>query len=145
MRSPYTHDRAADRSGLLDTLRQFTASAGVGAIGTAIHYLTLVLLVSGIGVDALASSAVGSVAGAVINYILNYSLVFRSRRRHREALWRFMAVAAAGLAINAALMAVLLHHFGAHYLVAQLLATGAVLIWIYTANRLWTFRESGRE
>jgi putative flippase GtrA len=30
---------------------------------------------------------------------------------------------------------------GLHYLPAQLIATGLVLIWTFSCNRIWTFRE----
>lgn len=52
---------------------------------------------------------------------------------------RFAAVALAGLATNAAVLAVMTSVAGAHYLVGQAVATGVVLVAGYFANREWTF------
>jgi putative flippase GtrA len=50
-----------------------------------------------------------------------------------------VAVALGGIALNALVMAAVLAGFGPHYLVAQVVATGAVLVAGYVANRIWTF------
>ena len=44
-----------------------------------------------------------------------------------------------GIALNALVMAAVLALAGPHYLVAQVIATGAVLAVGYLANRAWTF------
>jgi dolichol-phosphate mannosyltransferase len=50
-----------------------------------------------------------------------------------------MAIAAAGMAVNAALLTALVNGFGVHYLAGQVVATLAVLGVTYLANRAWTF------
>jgi putative flippase GtrA len=123
------------------TARQFVRFAGVGVCGTAVHYLAVVLLVQGRGLGAVAASAAGFTAGALVNYVLNASLVFPRTRSHRDAVWRFMTVAAVGLALNSGVMAVATIALGFHYAVAQASATVAVLLWTFTGNRSWTFAE----
>jgi putative flippase GtrA len=66
--------------------------------------------------------------------------VFASDRSHGSALPRFALVATAGAAINTGIVA-LLYAAGAHYLVAQAVATVAVLAWNFLANRYWTFAD----
>ena len=92
-------------------------------------------------VSPVIASAVGFVLGAFVNYILNYRYTFRSTKNHREAMTKFMAVALAGLILNTFIMAMATGYFALHYLLAQILATGLVLIWNYSVNLLWTFRE----
>jgi putative flippase GtrA len=121
--------------------RQFLTFAGVGVIGTAVHYLILVLAVQGCEFPVVGASAAGFVGGAATNYWLNYHVTFNSARRHRDAFWRFMSVALVGLTLNTAIMFAFAETLGAHYLISQVLATGIVLIWNFVANRLWTFRE----
>jgi putative flippase GtrA len=121
--------------------KQFVSFTGVGAVGTAVHYAILVSLVSGLGFDAVLSSAAGALGGAVTNYRLNYYVTFKSRQRHRTVLWRFVAVATAGLGLNTAMMALLVGHLAAHYLPAQVATHGIVLTFGFAANRFWTFRE----
>lgn len=122
-------------------LARFVRFSAVGTIGTAVHYATLLLLVQRIHVDPVAGSAVGFVAGALVNYALNYRFTFGSKKRHNEAMVKFFTVALVGLGVNALIMAATVKLFSLYYLLAQVLATGAVLIWNFAANHAWTFRE----
>jgi putative flippase GtrA len=117
---------------------QFFRYAGAGAVGTALQYATLIALVQLHWAGAVVASTLGAVAGALVNYGLNHRFTFASDRAHTQSLPRFAAVAAASVALNALAVAVLLHA-GAHYLVAQMAATGVVLVAGYLANRAWTF------
>jgi len=119
---------------------QFLRFAAVGAIGTAFHYMALYLLVEYSGSGPVLASSVGFVLGAVINYFLNYRFTFASEKLHTEALPKFFLVAILGLPLNSGVMAFYTSVIPLHYLLAQLLATGVVLIWNFTANRIWTFR-----
>lgn len=105
------------------------------------HYATLVALVRGANVGPVAASGLGALLGALVNYRLNYSFTFRSDKRHRDVIAKFLAVAAVGLGLNVALMALLTHLLSLYYLAAQVLTTGTVLLWTFTGNRLWSFRQ----
>jgi putative flippase GtrA len=118
---------------------QFVRYAGAGAIGTGAHYAVLIALVQLAGTGAVAASTAGAVAGALVNYGLNHRYTFASRKAHAQALPRFAAVAVAGIALNALVLAATLAAFDPPYLVAQVVATGAVLLAGYVANRAWTF------
>jgi putative flippase GtrA len=122
-------------------LRQLSVFTAAGAVGTAAHYLVLVGLVQGSKIDPVLASSAGFLTGAVINYILNYHFTFRSTKSHRVAMPRFFAVAAIGMVLNSVIMAALTRALGWHYLVAQVISTGLVLLWNFAGNRLWTFRE----
>lgn len=121
-------------------LRQFIGFAAAGAVGTGAHFLTLIALVQLARIDAVAASVAGSLVGAGVNYVLSYHWVFRSRKPHHRALPQFLIVAGVGFALNAAIMALLVKAIALHYLLSQVLATGAVLGWNFLANRFWTFR-----
>src|SRR5262245_55031785 len=117
---------------------QFLRYAGAGAIGTALHYAMLITLVQLARVDAVVASTAGAVGGALVNYVLNHRFTFASDKPHARTLPRFVLVSAAGVALNAAVMAGVLAVVP-HYLVAQVVATGAVLVAGFVANRTWTF------
>jgi len=126
----------------MSSLQRFLVYAMVGAAGTGVQYAVLVSLVFAIDADRVAASTAGAILGAVVNYLLNYRITFASRKNHRDALPKFLAVAGTGLVVNAAVM-----HFGVvvlqvHYLAAQVSSTLLVLVWGYAANRLWTFDET---
>jgi putative flippase GtrA len=70
---------------------------------------------------------------------LNYRFTFASRRAHHIALPRFGAISVAGIVLNAAVLSVVLEFVRPHYLAAQVVATGTVLIIGFLANRKWTF------
>lgn len=120
-------------------LAQFLKFAAAGAVGTACHYAVLVLWVEACGGPVVPGTLAGFVTGALVNYAIARRFVFASDRPHQQALPRFAAIAAVGAAVNTAIVGAL---YGArmHYLLAQVIATGAVLCWNYAANRYWTFR-----
>lgn len=110
----------------------------VGGIATAIQYAILILLVRGFGMAPTPASSIGFVLSAVVNYLLNYRFTFQSNRPHGPAAAKFGVLAATGLLLNAAVMR-LMTGAGAQYLIAQICATGVVLLWGYIGNSLWTF------
>jgi putative flippase GtrA len=122
---------------------QFLSFAIIGVLGTGVHYLVLVMLVSGAGIAPVVATTVGAFCGAIVNYVLNYRLTFESRKRHAEALSKFLAVAGVGFVINAAIVAAGTRRTTWHYLVIQVIATALVLFWGFAANRMWTFRGNG--
>jgi putative flippase GtrA len=115
--------------------------AAVGAVGTAAHYIVLTLLVELAGVPVLTATTAGFVTGAVVNYALNRKFTFSSTASHAAALPKFMTIAAAGAVLNGFIVALLTEAAGLHYLLAQVVATGMVLVLNFAANHFWTFRE----
>ncbi|WP_431862343.1 GtrA family protein [Azospirillum sp.] len=128
----------------LEQIRQFAMFVVVGCAAAAGHYGLLVALVELGHAPAVPASAAGFILGGVISYLLNYHFVFNSAGEHRTTAGKFLAVAVTGLALNSALMWVLTHWAALHYLLAQVTATGTVMLWSYGANRFWTFGERVR-
>jgi putative flippase GtrA len=121
--------------------RQFATFSGVGLVAAVAHFGVLIALVEGTGMDAVRAALAGFVAGGMVSYVLNRRLTYRSDRPHREATWRFGAVAAVGFVLTWAFMAAFTRGLGAPYLPAQLVTTGIVLFWTFIANKLWTFSQ----
>ena len=120
-------------------LVQFLNFAWVGTVATALQYLVLIVLVQFGDLKPALASSLGYAAGAGINYLLNYYYTFASERRHFQAMLKFLTVAVIGLAVNSLIVAVATEKLRLHYLLAQVIATGVVLMWNFSANRLWTF------
>jgi putative flippase GtrA len=110
----------------------------VGAGGTALHYILLVAAVELLFVPAPIAAVLGASAGALFNYLLNFHITFASRRAHRDAAPRFLAVALFGALINGVIV-LLGASFGVHYVVSQIAATALVLLIGYVLNSLWTY------
>lgn len=124
---------------MAELIRQFVRFAGVGCISAIGHYGLLILLVQAFQSEEVLASSAGALLGAWINYTLNYRFTFASTKSHRESVAKFALVALVGLALNTVYMWIGVHLLGLHYLPAQLLTTGLVLIWSFLANRFWTF------
>ncbi|MFO1311984.1 MAG: GtrA family protein [Burkholderiales bacterium] len=86
---------------------------------------------------SVAASTLGAVCGAVVNFALNHRFTFRSDRPHAHAAPRFLAVRA--LDSRSTRPSSRRAPRPACYLVAQVVATGAVLLTAFTVNRRWTF------
>jgi putative flippase GtrA len=125
----------------MHVFERFVRFAGVGVIGTGAHYLVLITVVQLLHTNAVLASNLGALVGALVNYILNYHFTFQSTKRHREALSKFLVVAAVALALNGLLMYWLNAQLGLYYLLAQIITTLLVLLWTFFANHLWSFRE----
>lgn len=122
-------------------LAQFICFAGVGVIGTAVHYSILILCVQLFRFNVLLSSGLGFVGGAVTNYILNYKFVFKSNEQHELTFIKFIIVALFGLMINTLIMWFATEKILLNYIASQMLSTLVVLIWNFTGNKIWTFHE----
>jgi len=120
---------------------QFLRFVSVGAIGTALHYAILVILVTGLNSDPAIGAMAGATAGAAFNYWLNHRFTFRSERPHKEALPRFLLMAGVGVLLNGAIVkALTLATF--NYLLSQVVATLTILILNFFLSKLWIFRQS---
>jgi putative flippase GtrA len=84
------------------------------------------------------ASGCGAAVGAQVAFLGNRRFTFGHAGTLWPAWWRFMGTAAAGGVLGMAIVAggVAL---GAHYLVAQALATLLVMLLTFAVNRHWTF------
>jgi putative flippase GtrA len=120
----------------------FSSFLVVGAICTTLQYAILVVLVQTTGANATLASTIGFAASTVLNYALNYRFTYRATTPHATSFPRFIAVALAGLALNATIVYAGTEVAGVHYLLAQLAATGAVLFWNFFVNLKWSFSKT---
>lgn len=123
-------------------MKQYLMFAGVGAIGTAGHYLVLVLLVELFAVVPVVATTLAYIVGAVINYLLNYHYTFSSDKPHLPALSKFFTIAFVGMFFNGLIMDLGTRQLELNYLLAQVVATIVVLQWNFFANKFWTFSSS---
>ncbi len=122
-----------------DLSLQFARYAIVGVCATATQYTILILLVELFSTEAVIASTAGCIVGSVVSYFMNHRFTFKSEKRHREALWRFYSIVLVGTVLNAGLMYFGIKTLHLQYIVAQVITTGLVLIWNFSANRSWTF------
>jgi putative flippase GtrA len=124
-----------------EPLRQLLTFGGAGIAAVIVHYSALIGLVQTGTLDAVPAALCGYVAGGGVSYALNRRHTYRSDRPHQEAAWRFAVVATVGFLITWAVMHVLVDRWSLPYLLAQVLTTGLVMMWSFSAHKWWTFRE----
>jgi putative flippase GtrA len=120
----------------------FSKFAFVGALATALHFAVMVLLVQAFHFNAAAASSLGFAVSALFNYQLNRVFTFRSHSPHSQTLPRFLLVACSGLLVNTSLMLLFVDVCRIPYVLAQVPASGAVLVWNFFLNRRWTFARA---
>lgn len=117
-----------------------------GAAATAVHWIVLIGLVEGTGLRPWWAAAIGAGVGAIVSYTLNRAWTFAgSTAPHRQALPRFLLVAASGAAGNAALVWLGSSVLGAGYLWSQAAATVSILLAGYWLNARWSFAAGRRD
>ena len=128
---------------ILHEARKFAKYVVAGLAATASHYVVMVVLVSHYELPEVVASSIGFVVGACVKYPLNYWAVFDSGERHGVAIPRFVLSLAIAFVMNAVLFAILLRALDVHYMVSQVLTTGAVLLVNYLLARYWIFPARG--
>ena len=121
--------------------RAFTRYTGVGVFSTTVHYVILAVWVDGAGWPAWLGSGVGALIGAQVGFLGNRFITFSHRGAMGPAWRKFMTTAGLGTLLGMAIVAALTAPYGLgwHYLLAQALATGVVLVVGFALNRWWTF------
>ncbi len=121
-------------------VRDFFRFAAVGVVATAVHYAVLIALAELAGVHPVLGTVCGAISGAVVSYTLNRLYTFTARPAYMRGLAKFFVVIGIGAALNAGIVALFMW-LGLHYIFAQFIATGLVLIWNFAVSRVVVFRE----
>ncbi len=112
----------------------------VGVFATALHYAVLIGVVEGAHGSPALGAGLGALAGAVLAYVGNHRYTFGERRTaHRQALGRFMLVAAFMAGGHAGVVWLGSTVLGLHYLVAQVIASGIAFLGGFKLNQRWSF------
>ena len=145
---------------------RFLKFAAVGTLGAVIDFGLLNLLVQLAGFPKVLANTCSFTAAVISNFIWNRLWVYPETRGEplRKQFVQFSVVNVAGLAINTAVfygsdrwllgqagllagpvgalaLATGMAHFDLAYNGAKVIATGVVLFWNFSINRLWTFRH----
>jgi putative flippase GtrA len=122
--------------------RSFVRFILVGATTTACQYVVLALLVELLHIRADFASPIGYGVGAAVSYVMNRLWTFKSDLSHAQSLPRFIVMIGIGLLVSFVVMHVLVGIAGIHYLLAQVLTTGIVMLSNYLLAASWVFIAS---
>jgi putative flippase GtrA len=131
---------------------RFMRFAVVGALGTLIDFSLLVVLKEWAGLSTLIANSLSSVAGIANNFTLNRWWTFSDApaKPVLVQLAQFVGVSLIGITLNNGMVLALEAPLGLlpgisgyGYVLAKGIATGVVIFWNFSANRLWTFKQKG--
>lgn len=114
--------------------------AGVGAIGTLLHYAVLISLVEINQVGVVYATTAGFIVGAIFNYAMSFKYVFHSEKKHSNTLPKFLSIAVITGFLNSTVMWTFAEIASIHYIGAQIIATGVAFTANYLINSKWTFQ-----
>jgi putative flippase GtrA len=112
----------------------------VGAAGASAYFVVLAGLIELARVPVVAASTFAFGLVVVQNYLLHAGWTFAAGPANPRAFGRFVAVSAAGLALNAAVMHAGVHWLGIAWLPVQAVAIVVVLAWNFAWANLVVFR-----
>lgn len=113
----------------------------VGLTGTAVDFGVLLLLVEVAHWSVLPANTLSFLLAATNNYVLNKYWTYADPERSIGKQYvKFLLVSTVGLGLNTVLMSLLVS-FGMWYVAAKVIVIGAVLVWNFAANSLWTFQK----
>ena len=120
--------------------REFVRFAVVGAIATTIHAAVFTLLVETTPLDPVVATVLAFVVAFAAGFALNRTWTFGSRADPVAQLPRYLVVQLAGLALNAAIMAIAVH--GQHW--SPYVGLGLAIVLVppvtFALARGWAFR-----
>lgn len=128
-------------------LKQFIKFSLVGASGSVVDFGTLVTLKEFLGFNLYVANTISFTAAVCNNFLWNSLWTFRGAYtgRKRRRFLPFVLVSVIGLGLNQSILFVFHEYTGLEayqygYLVAKAIATIAVMLWNFLANKYWTFR-----
>ncbi len=133
---------------------RFVKFCTVGMSGTVVDFGILTALKELAHMPTLPANIISFSTAMVNNFIWNYLWTFRDIRGKKISLVfiQFAVISAIGLGLNSAIVVLLEHPLNSlftrpntGYLAAKFIATVAVLLWNFFANRFWTFHQKSNE
>ena len=120
---------------------QFLLYCLCGGIGVSTDYAVFYLSVTG-GMWYQAANALGYLAGTLMSFALNRIITFKMHDRALQRLAMFVTIAAAGFAVSALLLWILVDHSGLDARVAKLLTLPVVVALQFSLNRRFSFNAA---
>lgn len=124
------------------SVRQFIKFGIVGLGGTLVDWVVYFILTRYFGTFYLIAKTISFVLAAVNNYIFNRIWTFKSKDKNiAKEFLKFFVVSVVGLIFNLLIMKLAVVNLKLNDLIGLVLATSAVTLWNFFANKLWTFKE----
>jgi putative flippase GtrA len=121
---------------------KFLKFCAVGFSGMSIDFGTTWLLKEKLKVNKYIANSCGFILAASSNYVLNRIWTFESHRPQIVAEYlSFVGISAVGLLLNNLIVYIFADKLKWNFYLAKFLAIGAVTIWNFGMNFLFTFKQ----
>ena len=123
-----------------ELLQKFFKFGIVGFSGVFVDFSITWLTKEKFGIPKYVANAIGFTSAATTNYFLNRIWTFESTNpKVMVEYGEFLAISLIGLAINTAILYLLVSKFKLNFYVSKIFAIGVVTIWNFFANAYITF------
>src|ERR1700741_4351993 len=119
-------------------IREFLRFAAMAELRTVINSPAFIFLLEVAHQPLIPSTSVGFTLGAIVSYSLNRRITFRHQPHFGRGLVKFVSLGAVGFGLNSLIVAAFVHA-GVQYILAQMTATGIILVWNFLVSRLLIF------
>jgi len=121
-------------------VRRFARFATVGVLATATHTLVFALAIEWARIEAVTANALAFGVAVLVGYALNRRWTFAAHGGEHARLWRYVVAALVGLALNSAVMYVVVHRVHWSPYAGLVVALLLVPLVSFALNQLWVFR-----
>ena len=122
-------------------LHRFGRFAVVGAVATAMHAAVFTAAIELVHAEPVVATVIAFVVAMMTGFSLNRRWTFAVHDAPAQRLWRYAFAALAGLALNAGIMACVVHLLHASPYFGLAAAIVIVPPVSFTLNHFWVFRE----
>lgn len=123
-------------------MKQFFRFLTVGVFNTILGYCVIFACMYLADMSPESSNIIGYSIGLIASYLLNKYYTFNSKQNQRYELIRFLAVFIFAYASNFLVLVVLIHTFGVHDGVSQILAGVVYITVAFIMNKYYVFKPS---
>lgn len=118
----------------------------VGGVGFIVNFLGLALFFAALNIPILFAQILSAELAILATFLGNNFWAFRGHDHipFLRKLWRFHASAITGIAINSAIVIVLVQVFGVYYGLALAIGSLLALVWNYTLYKRFVFKAHPR-
>jgi putative flippase GtrA len=116
----------------------------VGGTAALVDWILFYVLAVQLSINFLVAGGISFTIATIVNYFLSVAHVFESgaRFQRRHEILAVFVVSGIGLAINQAILFVLVQWISLHLMASKITATGVVFLWNYFARSRYVFRPS---
>ncbi len=93
-----------------------------------------------LGMNGAVANVLAYAISTVFNYLLNFHWSFKTKRRHSEALWRYLALSGSGLLLNAIYVPVMVRLLPISYETAAFTFSAMWPLVSFFSMRYWALR-----